>query len=134
MQKNAYTHHYTRSGTQKQMLSRHVPLLGRTADWVDEGCRKVQERALEGLCQAAPGQWTGQGVARARLSATGEEKKSSSIAASLLGIPAQLTDMQISLIISSSKINYILQWLQYVVSGKITFNIFKLIDVSLEKT
>lgn len=62
----------------------------------------------------------------------GEEP--SSIAASLLGIPAQLTDMQISLIISSSKINYILQWLQYVVSGKITFNIFKLIDVSLEKT
>lgn len=49
-------------------------------------------------------------------------------------LPAQLTDMQISLIISSSKINYILQWLQYVVSGKITFNIFKLIDVSLEKT
>lgn len=47
---------------------------------------------------------------------------------------AQLTDMQISLIISSSKINYILQRLQYVVSGKITFNIFKLIDVSLEKT
>lgn len=61
----------------------------------------------------------------------GEEP--SSIAASLLS-PAQLTDMQISLIISSSKINYILQWLQYVVSGKITFNIFKLIDVSLEKT
>lgn len=64
----------------------------------------------------------------------GRGKESSSIAASLLGIPAQLTDMQISLIISSSKINYILQWLQYVVSGKITFNIFKLIDVSLEKT
>lgn len=58
-------------------------------------------------------------------------KKSFSVAVSL---PAQLTDMQISLIISSSKINYILQWLQYVVSGKITFNIFKLIDVSLEKT
>lgn len=68
------------------------------------------------------------------LRATGRGKKPSSIAASLLGIPAQLTDMQISLIISSSKINYILQWLQYVVSGKITFNIFKLIDVSLEKT
>lgn len=52
----------------------------------------------------------------------------------LPSVPAWLTDMQISLIISSSKINYILQRLQYVVSGEITFNIFKLIDVSLEKT
>lgn len=50
-----------------------------------------------------------------------------------LGISVQLTDMQISLIISSSKINYILQLLQYVVSGKITFNIFKLIDAALRK-
>lgn len=73
-------------------------------------------------------------AARAGPSATGEENQSPSLAAPLLCTPAQLTDMQISLIISSSKINYILQWLQYVVSGKITFNIFKLIDVSLEKT
>lgn len=82
---------------------------------------------------AAPGSWLGWGQ---HVLAEGNRKgkKPSSIAASLLGIPAQLTDMQISLIISSSKINYILQWLQYVVSGKITFNIFKLIDVSLEKT
>lgn len=105
----------------------HLPLPGRAADGtgaaagISQGCRRALGSSswLWRLCQAECDRGG---------------KKSFSIAASLLGIPAQLTDMQISLIISSSKINYILQWLQYVVSGKITFNIFKLIDVSLEKT
>lgn len=81
---------------------------------------------------AAPGRLAG--TCQGRACSVRKRRASSCIAATLHSTPAQLTDMQISLIISSSQINYILQWLQYVVSGKITFNIFKLIDVSLEKT